>query len=374
MSTNLIVVDPDIQSGAPVFAGTRVPVQNLFDYLEEGNSLDVFLRLFPSVTREQAVAILEMARAHPAALRVTVDSSAQKRAHAVLIEALAFEENGKLPEALRRFQTAVQLDPTCGRAWRHLGNLLRRSGALGAASECFERAIATGDDRQLNEFFLSAVGVGPLVPAAPSHFVAALFDQYAQRFDAHLITELKYCAPQLLFDLVVGTGTSHFEKALDLGCGTGLAAKAFAAVCASIHGVDLSQEMLDRARDSRVYEALVLASMEDYLQSTPHTYNLILCCDALIYLGDLSAVFTGVRRTLAPGSSFGLTVELCEADAGFDLLPSLRYAHSQRYIRELAEHNELHVLGVAKGSLREEDHRPVQGMAFHLGRAEEPGP
>ena len=62
MTTNLITVDPDIQSGAPVFAGTRVPVQNLFDYLEEGDSLDVFLRQFPSVTRDQAIAVLEKAR------------------------------------------------------------------------------------------------------------------------------------------------------------------------------------------------------------------------------------------------------------------------------------------------------------------------
>jgi uncharacterized protein (DUF433 family) len=72
MKPPLIVVDPDIQSGTPVFAGTRVPIQNLFDYIEEGDSLDVFLRQFPSVTREHAVAVLELARvalvpdAHPA--------------------------------------------------------------------------------------------------------------------------------------------------------------------------------------------------------------------------------------------------------------------------------------------------------------------
>ena len=63
MYTPLIVVDPDIQSGTPVFAGTRVPVQNLFDYLEEGDSLDIFLKQFPSVTRTQAVAVLEQAHA-----------------------------------------------------------------------------------------------------------------------------------------------------------------------------------------------------------------------------------------------------------------------------------------------------------------------
>ena len=64
--------DPEILGGTPVFVGTRVPVKILFDYLEAGDSLEVFLDEFPSVTREQAVAALELARefiapdAHPA--------------------------------------------------------------------------------------------------------------------------------------------------------------------------------------------------------------------------------------------------------------------------------------------------------------------
>jgi uncharacterized protein (DUF433 family) len=71
-SKMVVTVDPEILGGTPVFAGTRVPVKNLFDYLEAGDSLEVFLDAFPSVTREQAVAALEMARealvadAHPA--------------------------------------------------------------------------------------------------------------------------------------------------------------------------------------------------------------------------------------------------------------------------------------------------------------------
>lgn len=57
-----ITVDPDIQGGVPVFSGTRVPVKNLIDYLEAGDSLDTFLNAFPSVTREQAIRALELAR------------------------------------------------------------------------------------------------------------------------------------------------------------------------------------------------------------------------------------------------------------------------------------------------------------------------
>lgn len=62
MQRPVIQSDPEIQGGTPVFAGTRVPVKNLFDYLEAGDSIDDFLRSFPSVTREQAVAALELAR------------------------------------------------------------------------------------------------------------------------------------------------------------------------------------------------------------------------------------------------------------------------------------------------------------------------
>ena len=56
---DLIEVDPEKLGGTPVFYGTRVPIQNLFDCLETGESLDEFLDQFPTVTREQALAVLE---------------------------------------------------------------------------------------------------------------------------------------------------------------------------------------------------------------------------------------------------------------------------------------------------------------------------
>ena len=58
----LITTDPDRLGGTPVFAGTRVPVQTLLDYLEAGDSIDQFLEGFPSVTREQVIAFLEQAK------------------------------------------------------------------------------------------------------------------------------------------------------------------------------------------------------------------------------------------------------------------------------------------------------------------------
>lgn len=59
---DLIEVDPEKMSGAPVFTGTRVPINHLFDYLEAGDNLDVFLADFPTVTREQTLGVLELMR------------------------------------------------------------------------------------------------------------------------------------------------------------------------------------------------------------------------------------------------------------------------------------------------------------------------
>jgi uncharacterized protein (DUF433 family) len=62
MDATLVSRDPEIMSGALCFKGTRVPVKNLFDYLEGASSLEDFLEDFPSITREQAIAVLEVAR------------------------------------------------------------------------------------------------------------------------------------------------------------------------------------------------------------------------------------------------------------------------------------------------------------------------
>lgn len=62
MRSIVVKIDPEILGGTPCFTGTRVPVKTLFDYLENGDSLDIFLDEFPSVYREQAVALLEESR------------------------------------------------------------------------------------------------------------------------------------------------------------------------------------------------------------------------------------------------------------------------------------------------------------------------
>ena len=62
MKTQVISIDPEVMGGTPVFKGTRVPIQTLIDYLEGGESIDDFLRGFPTVTRDQVIELLEQAK------------------------------------------------------------------------------------------------------------------------------------------------------------------------------------------------------------------------------------------------------------------------------------------------------------------------
>lgn len=61
MNNKIINIDPEILSGEPVFNGTRVPIKNLFDYIETGETLETFLEDFPSVSKEHAINLLESA-------------------------------------------------------------------------------------------------------------------------------------------------------------------------------------------------------------------------------------------------------------------------------------------------------------------------
>ena len=62
MSQSVVKIDPEIMSGAPCFAGTRVPIQNLIDYFEGGDSIDEVLEDFPSIRRDQVISFLEEAK------------------------------------------------------------------------------------------------------------------------------------------------------------------------------------------------------------------------------------------------------------------------------------------------------------------------
>jgi predicted TPR repeat methyltransferase len=95
--------------------------------------------------------------------------------------------------------------------------------------------------------------------------------------------------------------------------------------------------MLEEARKLGVYRELIHADLGEFLAATAVRSDLIVAADVFIYVGDLAAVFRSARRILGPGGCLAFTVEPATTGQDIQLLPSLRYAHSEAYIRRLAD-------------------------------------
>jgi predicted TPR repeat methyltransferase len=276
---------------------------------------------------------------------------------------------GRHGEALPSYERALALDAAWPQAWLNRAGILKDSGRSDEAAAAYREALAHGAERELVEFHLSALEGRHAPLAAPRGYVEALFDDYAERFDAHLVGELHYRGHQILVDLLQGAAAGRrFERALDLGCGTGLCGRLLERMAAHVDGVDLSAQMLAQARRLPLYDRLVQADITEHLQATDLRYDLVVAADVLTYLGRLDAVFAAVRRVLQPQGLFGFSVECAPDEVDFQLRDSLRFAHSRRHVEALAQHQGYAVLQCVRQPMREEQRRPIDALYVVLTR------
>lgn len=277
----------------------------------------------------------------------------------------ALMQLGHDADAITSFERALGLEPRLAPAWSQLGQLLKEVGRWDEARNAFERAIEHGADAELNRYFLAAMNSGDAPPASPHAYVRGLFDHYADDFEPHLLNVLRYRAHETVVGAAAAVCVAPVASALDLGCGTGLCGPLLKAFCTRVDGVDLSPTMLAAARGRSVYDALVEADVAEHLHTTPERYGLVVSTDVFIYVGDLDPVFAGVRRVLTASGVFAFSVE-ATADSGYVLQPSMRYAHSEAYLRKLAAAHGFDVLGVTPTVLREDQQRPIAGLVITL--------
>ena len=274
-------------------------------------------------------------------------------------------------DALPALRRAVQHGPKLGAAWSQLGQLLKDSpdaATRAEAAACFERAIALGEDAELHRWYLAGVrgATADDTPAvAPQRYVEPLFDGYADSFDQHADT-LQYNAPTRLASLIATVRATAVDAALDLGCGTGQCAAPLAALAHAIDGVDVSAAMLDVARATHRYRNLHHAELATWMRQTDQRYGLVLAADVFIYVGALDEVFALVRQVLQAGGLFAFTAEIASGDAPFELLPTLRYAHSESYLRALAATHNFSVALTHRAPLRLEQGQPLPGLYLVL--------
>ena len=274
---------------------------------------------------------------------------------------------GDLPAAADLLEQAIELAPNFASAWFTLGEIRQQLGERDKAIAAFRKSRESDPEDQ-HGAGLHLIRLGDVqMTEMPKAYVQALFDQYAPRFEHVLINDLGYRAPALIFKAVLAARVAakkpaFFKRTIDLGCGTGLAAAAFARQVDHFIGIDLSSGMIREARASGLYAELEVADMIEGLRGKGDaSANLVVAADAFVYLSDLAPVLTEAVRVLASGGVLAFTLETHDG-SGVVLGAGLRYAHSAEYVRGVLAKAGLALLTLEPASPRNENNEPVRGL------------
>ena len=239
-------------------------------------------------------------------------------------------------------EQVLELAPRYAPAWFLLGRAreaLPGEAAGRAAINAYACALDIDPDDALGaRLRVARLGDGSGVAGAiGAGYVRALFDAYAPRFERHLVEGLGYRGPALIraaLEAAVAPGPLRFGRVLDLGCGTGLMARALDGCCEAVVGVDLSPGMLREAGRTGLYARLAEDDLTAFLAGeAPGSADLVVAADVLVYVADLAPVIAAAAQALAPGGLLAFTLQ-SQPGAGVVLGEDARYAHGEMVARE----------------------------------------
>lgn len=269
---------------------------------------------------------------------------------------------GDLPTAIEILKGALELAPDWAAGWFRLGEYCELVQDAAAATEAWQKS------RMLDPTDPFGAGLKidlmrdvPLTETMPSAFVEMLFDQYAPRFETSLLEKLDYRGPDLLMGALRDAGFTQADRALDLGCGTGLMGQELRNSCAWLGGYDISQGMLDEAASKDVYDLLEKQDLSA-LATGPERYDLIVAVDVFMYIGALEQIVGWCAGALSPNGRFAFTLE--RSDKPLELRESRRFAHCPDHVLDLLRSAGLAPVAVQDCVLRQDQGRDVHGVCI----------
>lgn len=302
---------------------------------------------------------------------------------------------GKVFEAEASYRAAIRIDPEHADAYNNLGvllNSLKRSheaavcfskvitlrpkdpearrllalahctlGEVDKAVEIFEEWLEDEPDDPIARHMLAACSGRDVPLRASDAFVERSFDSFAASFDAKL-AKLAYRAPALVAAMLAESGVDASKEldVLDAGCGTGLCGALVAPHARRLVGVDLSENMIARARERNVYDELLKHELTAYLRDSAETFDVIVSADTLVYFGPLEDVVAAAANALRPGGRLIFTVEELNG-TGYAISPSGRYRHAREYVERVLATAGLQS-HIVPAELRLEAGDPVAGL------------
>lgn len=279
----------------------------------------------------------------------------------------ALQRLNRMEEAVAAYQGALDSEPGRIDALSNLAHVLQGLGRVGEAIFAYRQVLAR-DPAHATARHMVAAMTGETPSAAPDDFVRRLFDDYAGHFEGHLTGALAY-DPQRVVDVLrrAAGEERRFARALDLGCGTGLAAPMLRPIVGHLTGIDLSPGMIERAEAKGSYDALAVAGLEPFLALPGPAFDLFFAADVFVYVGALDKVFAKAAARAEPGAWFAFSVEAADGD-DLVLRPTGRYAHSLGYLSKAMAASGWQLRVSEPVDVRTENGVPIPGHAVAAQR------
>lgn len=229
----------------------------------------------------------------------------------------------------------------------------------------YRTILNLNNKHSIANYMTSALTRQSLPETAPLDYIKNLFDNYAFQFDEHLQNILFYKTPELLRKQLNPFLEKKKYNLLDLGCGTGLSGQCFIDISKKITGIDISRNMLNKAKEKACYDILIENDILNSLTELKENFDLILCIDTLVYFGNLSEFFTKTLHCLTVNGLLAISIELSEQSfSSYILQANGRYQHAEIYIRELAKKNQLILLNYKNVVGRQQENKAIQTGLF----------
>ncbi len=275
-------------------------------------------------------------------------------------------DQGRLDQAWSEFSALLSLEPDnpVVRLGHGRAALARREMKAAAEDFAFLKAL---DPSDTTFAYYAAVAAGETPSTQPDAITQSTFDGYARRFDAHLVTALKYRAPKRIAEIIRARYPNLDITVLDLGCGTGLVGLYLGKPKGGLVGVDLSGNMIAEAAKHNLYDRFHQVSLLDALRESPTAeFEVITAADVFIYVGEISQAIKDARRVLRENGALVFSCEATKAgEPDLILRDTMRYAHSESAVRAMCEAAGFKQVDIESFDLRNEGGAPVAGYIVH---------
>ena len=240
-------------------------------------------------------------------------------------------------EAASSLHRALQLEPGHLPAYAALANALHRLGEYTEAAEVYREWLKYEPNNHGARHLLAAVSQHAVPVRADERYVRQMFDDFADEFDENL-HNLGYRAPQWVAERLTGAvGASGGIEILDAGCGTGLCAPLLRPLARRLVGVDLSPNMVEKARERGGYDELVVGDLSQAMRERPGSFDAVVSADTLVYFGALEEPLAAARACLRERGLIVFSVEQLAGSEPYHLEQHGRYSHSESYLRRVLE-------------------------------------